>query len=72
MGEIERARKGGNGKRGKDRGEREEEEREFSSMMEHRVYVYPRVVGQHKLDTIGLRETKRTIEKECKNVKVGG
>lgn len=37
LGEIERARKGGNGKRGKDRGEREEEERELSSMMEHWV-----------------------------------
>lgn len=73
MGEKERARKRENGQRGRDRGEREAEEREFSSMIEHWVYIYPRVVGQHKLDTVGLRETKkRTIEKECKNVKLGG
>lgn len=50
------------------RGEREigGREKEFSSVMEHWVYLYPRVVGQHKLDTIGLRETKeeRTIYRE--------
>lgn len=61
------------GKEGKIEG-REMRKRQFSLIMEHQVYVYPRVVGQHKLDTIGLRETnrKRTIEKECKNVKLGG
>ena len=51
------------GKEGKIEG-REMRKRQFSLIMEHQVYVYPRVVGQHKLDTIGLRETnrKRTTE----------
>lgn len=57
------ARKGGIGQRGRDGGG-ERGRREFSSMMEHWVYVYPQIIGQHKLDTKGLRETKKENNRE--------